>query len=528
MVPVGYRDDRNRPRMPTTRRRFLELSLSLPATVMAPPAAMAAPVFRSDPFRLGVASGYPTAQGVTLWTRLAPDPLAPGAGMTPEDVSVRWEIAADERFRRILKEGRSRAQAAYGHSVHVDVAGLAPERWYWYRFHAGAATSPIARTRTAPRPQTDLARVRFAFTSCQHYEQGYFVAYRPMLADAPDFILHLGDYIYESHWGVDLVRAHEAGEPETLDQYRARYACYKTDPDLQAAHAACPWMVVWDDHEVDNDYANDRSQDLDDPVRFLARRAAAYQAYYEHMPLPRAMRPRNGSVRLHAHLGFGRLLDLYLLDDRQYRSYQPCPRPGRGGGNNIENCAQRSDPRATLLGPEQERWLERELRAAPGRWNVLAQQTLMAQADSRAGPGERYYSDGWDGYPAARTRLLATLDARRIANPVVLGGDVHSFWVTDLKSDFADPRARTVATEFVTTSLTSQPIAEQRFEVARREEPHVRYATGLHRGYTRVDLTRGEMRVDLRAVASVTVPDPDCRTLASFRVESGRPGAQPA
>jgi phosphodiesterase/alkaline phosphatase D-like protein len=298
------------------------------------------------PFGLGVASGYPTATGVVLWTR-----LVGAASLTP--TSVTWEVAGDESMRTIVRRGEASAEPEWAHSVHVEAQGLEPDRWYWYRFSAGDAQSPIGRTRTAPVASAQPARLRFGFASCQHYEQGYFNAYRHMVADDPDLMVFLGDYIYESHWGRDLVRSHASPEPYTLDDYRARYALYKSDPDLQAAHAACPWLMTWDDHEVDNDYADDRPEDGMEKAQFLERRAAAYRAYYEHMPLPDRMRPKGPDMRIYTTLDWGTLTRFYALDDRQYRSWHACPRQGRRGGSNtvdIDQCAALSSPGRSMLG----------------------------------------------------------------------------------------------------------------------------------------------------------------------------------
>ncbi|HSC05549.1 MAG TPA: alkaline phosphatase D family protein, partial [Steroidobacteraceae bacterium] len=276
--------------------------------------------FERDPFSLGVASGYPSAEGMVLWTRLAPDPLAPDGGMPPSAVPVTWEVSRDEQFHGVASRGVAYAEPDWAHSVHVEVQGLEPAREYWYRFSAGGARSRVGRTHTAPASGARVERLRVAVASCQQYEHGYYAAYRHIVADDPDLIVHVGDYIYELTWGKDLVRHHGSGECYTLADYRARYALYRSDPDLAAAHAACPWLLTWDDHEVDNDYAGDSSEEADDPELFHARRAAAYRAYYEHMPLPRRAAPAGAAMRLYTSLPFGNLLNLHLLDERQYRS----------------------------------------------------------------------------------------------------------------------------------------------------------------------------------------------------------------
>ena len=500
------------------RRRFL---VSLCAMAALPVARPVAARFAAEPFALGVASGYPGAQSVVLWTRLT-------NLREPSPVRVRWEIAEDEALRRVVASGDATADPAWGHSVHVEPAGLAPGRWYWYRFAAGDARSPVGRTRTAPAPNAQAERLRFAFASCQQYEHGYYGAYRHLVADAPDLVAFLGDYIYEASWGRELLRSHGAPEAFTLDDYRARYALYKSDPDLQAAHAACPWIVTWDDHEVVNDYADDRGAASVSREDFLARRAAAYQAFYEHMPLPPAMRPVGASLRLHAHLDWGALARFCILDDRQYRSPHACPQPRKRGGPSTvvdaAQCAELEEPARSMLGAGQEAWLAEALGASPARWNVLAQQTRMAQWDTKAGPGRSAWTDGWDGYPQARRRLLAQIAERKVRNPVVIGGDVHAFNVAQLKADFDDPSSPVVASEFVGTSITSYGPSQERLSQVLPENPHLLFLEARRRGYVRVEVEPKLWRADLRGMASVRERDAACATIATFVVEDGRPG----
>jgi len=512
------------------RRQFLSGALALGATQLAPipRRAGAQPRFAASPFTLGVASGYPLPSGVVLWTRLAPAPLQPGGGMSPEVVPVEWEVASDDRMGQVVQRGTATATPEWAHSVHVEVEGLEPGRWYWYRFRAGGQVSVVGRTRTAPAGNAAVDRLRFAFASCQQYEQGYYGAYHRLLADDLDLVVFLGDYIYESSWGRDHVRKHGAPEPHTLDDYRIRHALYKTDPDLQAAHQACPWIFTWDDHEVANDYADDRSQFAHPREWFLLRRAAAYRAYYEHMPLRRQMVPMGSQMRLYHRVGFGTLVQFHMLDDRQFRSHQPCVGAGRGGSavTDAEACSERLDPRLTMLGEVQDRWLESGLDRSAARWNVIGQQTLMAQLDSKPGAGQRFWTDGWDGYPAARRRLLDYLGARKPANPVVIGGDVHMFWVTDLKPDFDDARSPVVASEIVGTSISSQNGRKQEdVDAIVADNAHVRFGNPTRRGYVRVEVTPQRLRADLRAMRSVTQPRAEADTLASFVVEDGRAGA---
>jgi len=502
------------------RRRFLEVLAALGVSQALPTCATDRKVsFDSYPFTLGVASGYPSPSGVVLWTRLM--------GLEPLEIPVRWEVAADEAMRQVIFSGETTADPAWAHSARVEVQGLEPDRWYWYRFTAGDARSPIGRTGTAPAAAAPAQRLRFAFASCQQYEQGFFGAYRHIVADQPDLVAFLGDYIYESSWGSDLVRSHDAPEPYSLADYRARHALYRSDPDLQAAHAACPWIVTWDDHEVDNDYANDRPEDGMGREEFLRRRAAAYRAYYEHLPLPPRMGPEGPNMRIYTHVDWGTLARFFVLDDRQYRSWHACPRPGwRGGSNTVDvsECTRIASPARSILGRAQERWLDGRLAASRAQWNVIAQQTRMAQMDELPGPGRRAWTDSWDGYPAARQRLLDSIAARKIQNPVVIGGDIHAFNVCQLKADFADPRSAVVASEFVGTSITSQGWPQERINEYLPDNPHVLYADSRYRGYVRVELDAKLWKADLRAMQTVQRRDAPCFTLASFVVEDGKAG----
>ncbi len=508
------------------RRRFLQAlsALGIGASFAARAQLNAKPAFPKNPFSLGVASGYPRPTSVALWTRLAPLPEAPGGGMAPEVVPVRWEIARDEGMSDLAAAGTAYATPEFAHSVHVEPAGLQPNRPYWYRFSAGDAQSPLGRTRTAPGLGARPSRLRFAFASCQQYEQGYYGAYRHMVADQPDVVLHLGDYIYESSWGREHVRKHDAPNPVTLDDYRARHALYKGDPDLQAAHAACPWLLTWDDHEVENDYAADRPGELFPVEWFLARRAAAYKAWYEHMPAPRWMVPAGPHMRIYTRVVYGNLATFYLVDDRQFRAPQACPRPGRAGGSFVDaaECAELADRQRTMLGATQENWLEGALGASRSRWNVLAQQTLRAQFNRAESGGKSIYTDGWDGYPAARRHLIESM--AKVPNPVVIGGDVHAFHVSQLKSDFDDPASPVLASEFVGTSISSQHGGQEWLDKRRAANPHLLFADGRFRGYVRAELAPKRMTVDLRAMESVRTRDAACNTLASFVVEDGRPG----
>ena len=480
--------------------------------------------FTTYPFTLGVASGSPTATGVLLWTRLAPEPLA-GGGLGPEAIDVRWEIAAAEKFARIVKTGTAKADAARAHSVHVEAEGLEPARWYHYRFIAGGVASAIGRTRTTPKPGVCDERFRLALGSCQHYEQGWFVAHRHLAAESPDLVAFVGDYIYESSRKSKRVREHHNGEPKTLSGYRDRYAQYKTDADLQAAHACAPWIATWDDHEVANDYAGDRGADLDPD--FLARRAAGYRAYFEHLPLrPSALRP-DGEFRLYGTHAWGALACLFVLDDRQYRAHQACPRTARGGSNVVgPDCTDRAREGRTMLGAAQERWLDTELAASKSRWNILVQQTLMAPASRPTDRGRQHWTDGWDGYPWARARLLESLVKSGAANPVVLGGDVHANYVANLHARPDDGDSPVIAAEFCGTSISAPGPNPKLVAAIRDANPHIRYADGSRRGYALLDFGRDRLEARLRVVDTVASRDAGISTAATFAVTAGRPGLE--
>ncbi|MDQ3611920.1 MAG: alkaline phosphatase D family protein [Actinomycetota bacterium] len=514
-----------------SRRRFLG---SAAAAALAAGAAQV-PLARAQrgparlvgyPFTLGVASGDPLPDSVVLWTRLAPAALS-GGGMPDRAVEVRWEVADDEGFSRVVRRGTEVARPALGHSVHAEPEGLQPGREYFYRFIAEGEASPTGRAKTAPIGSP--ASLVFAFASCQQYEHGYFTSYQHMAREDLDFVVHLGDYIYEYEpndfrAAGGNVRAHSGPEIITLDDYRNRYAQYKSDPDLQAAHAAFSWLVTWDDHEIDNNWADEVPEDGQPREAFLRRRASAFQAYYEHMPLRRASRPTGIDLQLYRRLAFGDLASFNVLDTRQYRSDQPCD------DRSVVGCDERLDPARTLTGEEQERWLLDGLGASRATWNVLAQQVFFAQRDFNTDDTQRFSTDAWDGYAANRDRILGFVEERNVANPIVITGDVHNNWACDLKADFDDPESRTLGSEFVGTSISTggngtdtTPFGEGVVE----ENPHIKFNNG-QRGYVRCALNRETWRTDFRVVPYVKRPGAPVETLRSFVVEAGNPGLNPA
>lgn len=494
------------------RRRFLKLAggvagAAAVAQVPAWTATAHAATLDPTPFTLGVASGEPSPDGVVLWTRLAPAPLDAGGGMGDDVVPVRWELARDEAFRRIERRDTYWARPEWAHSVHAQVDGLGPGRWYWYRFRALGGESVVGRTRTLPPRGESRGPLRFAVASCQAWAGGPYPAYRDMAEQELDFVLHLGDYIYETSRG-------------DLAEFRRLHTLYKTSADLRRAHARFPFITTWDDHEVQNNYAGDVPGAAGDGRPFLERRANAYKAYYEHLPLDLRSIPRGPDMDLYRRFRWGRLAEFSVLDTRQYRSDQPC------GDGRREPCEETFDPARTMTGPEQERWLLRGLERSDARWNVIAQQTIMAEFDYDLGPGEVYNLDQWDGYPAARQRIVSHLQRERVANPVVLSGDWHSNWVNDVKADFADPGSATVASEFVGTSISSGIGWDAAVREGLDANPHVRFYEGGYRGYVLCEVTRDRWDATLRIVTNPRDAASPAYTLAAFTVAAGRPGAR--
>jgi alkaline phosphatase D len=481
------------------------------------------PSFTGYPFTLGVASGEPRASSVVLWTRLAAEPVH-GGGVGADPVPVIWELAEDETFGRVLQSGTAVAQAAWAHSVHVEVDGLEAGRWYFYRFMAGDEVSPVGRTRTAPAPEAPPGQLRFGLGSCQNFESGYYAAHRHLKDDDVDLMVFVGDYIYEGPGRPDRVRRHIGGEPRTLEEYRNRHAQYKTDPDLQALHAAVPWVLTWDDHEVDNNYAGKQSEFL--VPDFPKRRAAAYRAYYEHMPLRRRAQPRSSGMVLRSRRDWGRLARLHLLDGRQHRTPQACPPPGRGGAALIdESCKQLHARGRTILGRAQERWLADGLRETAERWNLIAQQTLMARASIKLDGRRRVSSDGWDGYPDARNRLLGAIADNGLRSCIVLSGDAHAAFVCDLKPDFDAAQSPVLAAEFCGTSISSGGRPQSLTDALVQENPHMHYGESSQRGYWLFDVTAERCTARLRLIDDPADRHAGIATAVTFAVDAGRPGA---
>jgi alkaline phosphatase D len=481
------------------------------------------PRFADDPFTLGVASGDPTATGGVLWTRLAPRPFEPDGGMELRTV-VTWEVADDDGFKKIVKTGRATAGEELSYSIHVDVDGLTPDRWYFYRFQSGQATSPVGRFRTAPADGAKTA-LKFAVASCQRWDQGLFTAYEHMAKEELDLVTHLGDYIYEGSSPANAVRKHQGLEIRTVDDYRRRYAQYKSDPALQAAHARCPWVVVWDDHEVDNNYAGVHGEnDMESVEQMRARRAAGYQAWWEHQPVRVPRVTSWADLTITRTINWGALARFWMLDTRQYRDDQAC-----GDGTKTVPCGDWADPKRTMMGATQEQWLFNGLGASKSHWQVIGNQVMMAPNDSGPGPEMRLALDQWGGYPAARDRLLNTIAQRAANRTVVLTGDIHTHWANELHSEFSRPDRPVVAAEFVGTSISSDGDGSgepgERMKTQLAENPHIKWFHN-RRGYITCSVDEQQWLSEYRTVAYVTKPGAPLETAARFRLEHGKPGLQ--
>ncbi len=519
----------------TTRRRFLAGALAAGAAVPlagfgAPGCSIVPPHRPPQPpadlpdglFALGVASGDPLPTAVVLWTRLAPVPLE-GGGMPAVDVPVRWELATNDRFHGHVRRGDVVATPEHGHSVHVDVRGLRPASWYWYRFIVGDQVSTVGRTRTAPAPGHHRDPLRFLYASCQNWQDGFWPLWLHAPDDDPDVVLHLGDYIYEGGVSASAVRQHNSHEVRTLDAYRNRYGLYKGDPALQGIHAAAPWIVIWDDHEVENNYAGLLPEVPAEAPGFPARRAAAYQAWWEHQPV-RLPAPTGPDLTIYRTFDWGRLARFYALDGRQYRSDQPCD---DGAGDFGTTCAERTAASQTMLGATQEAWLGQELAGSRATWDVIANQTVMT---SMPLAGVLYNRDQWDGYPAARQRLFDQIRAAQADNVLVITGDIHAAGVGNLVGENPDGTSATevFGSELVASSISSSfgdalaDIAQQLIAAL----PHVKFADTHRRGYMFTDVTDTEAVTTFRVVDSTATPDNPVHTAGTWTTLAGTPGIQ--
>ena len=483
--------------------------------------------FTKNPFSLGVASGDPDSNSVVLWTRLAPDPLTSNGGMPDLSVPVKWQICSDENMKNVVASGQQLATPQLGHSVHVTVGNLKPENWYWYQFSVNGEESVIGRTRTMPKRFASPKKMSFAFASCQSLEQGYFTAYDSMAKDELDLVFHLGDYIYEYKAGNQgTIRKHHGKEIESLSDYRVRHAQYKMDQLLQKMHARCPWFVTWDDHELDNNCADDISEQKNiKPINFLIRRAAAYQAYYENMPLRRTSLPSGPSMQLYRKGSFGQLAEFMVLDGRQYRSDQP--------NNDVRSPLNEAaiNPESTMLGTAQRNWLKQSLIESRGTWNILAQQVMMGMVGTPNSKNPMNYSmDQWPGYTYERMDLLRFMADRKILNPVVLTGDIHSNWANELRVDDGKMDTPSVAAEFVGTSIASGGDGQDRIKDQDKlisNNPFIKFHN-RQRGYVKCTLTQKTWTTDFMVADKVTTPDGKITKRTSLVLENGSPSIKQA
>lgn len=546
------------------RRSFLALGAAATGAVLVPATpALAGRTVRSSGsvFRLGVASGDPLPDSVILWTRLAPKPLELDGGMGKATATVEWEIATDEAFANVVARGAEEATPTYGHSVHVDVKGLTPDSWYYYRFRHGAELSPVGRTRTTPELGASMERLRVGQTSCANWQSGYYQLYDDMAAQELDYWLALGDYIYEygdrGYMRPTQTKPTRAipwkNETFTIGQYRRQYGLYRGSPELQALHASAPYSVIWDDHEVDNNFAAGKSggDGQKDLIKFHKRRAAGFQAFWENHALrvPRPD-PRPRRMRIYREITWGTLATFLMLDGRQYRSDQPGDNTPNDFGKWVRGM---TDPRATMLGPKQEAWLKERLDDSTAKWTFLAQQTVVSSINGSVGlglPADGLYNyDSWDGYWVPRQRLTSAIQQGQVRNPVVLTGDFHCNLALDMLDAWPDPRdfpsmaecikatltwdRPTVAAEIATGAISSPTFFGEGGIVAAAgpptlaKTPWAAYGELLNNGYVLHDITSEADRATFRvcqAIKPVRTPEGTPRDDKTVVIADGVPG----
>ena len=518
-----------------SRRDLLKWTVAATAPLAYSLSSAQAPL-KHNPFTLGVASGSPNHHSVVLWTRLMPDANSAQSYFANADVTVQWEVADDEHFKVNRRSGQVVALATLAHSVHLELEGLQSDRWYFYRFQLGDAQSTVGRTRTLPHPEAMVQKLRVAYASCQRWEHGYFSAYDHMAQENLDMVLFLGDYIYEYAAAANPVRIPAGGWVTSLSDYRNRYALHKSEKSLQAMHAQCPWLVTWDDHEVSNDYAGlVRGFSGNITLDFEAQRAQAYQAFYEHMPLRASALTRSleglargAEMRIYGQVAYGKLANIYVLDDRQYRDRQVCNK-GLGFGSSWVDpaqCEEWLNPQRTLLGSTQEQWVNQSFansRNDQRVWNVLAQQTLFGRRDYKLGAGQSLWNDGWDGYAAARQRMTQSMKNNALKNPVLIGGDVHENWVGHVMADAYKDDSAKLGVEFCGAGITARSAGNSKLTERLAENPHFIFADSERKGYGVVEFTAKQIQTELRVVDDVRQPQTKIETLAKFEVEAGVP-----
>ncbi|WP_176593901.1 alkaline phosphatase [Sphingobium sp. EM0848] len=511
------------------RRQLIQAGAGLALITGVSHSPLFAAPLGANPFTLGVAAGDPWPDGFVIWTRLAPRPLDEHGGMPAVHVPVRWEVAEDQGFTRVVRKGEAVAMPELAHSVHVEVDGLRPHRPYWYRFAvAGSDSSPVGMARTAPAADAVVDRLRIGVAGCQHYEMGFYDAWRHLAAEPDlDLIFHYGDYIYEGgatplgprDKGWTAVRQHVGNEIYSIDDYRRRHAQYRSDPNLQAAHAACAFAASFDDHEVDNNWASDFDQDGTDPAIFALRRFIALQAWYEHMPVRKAQFPTPAGLTAYRRLDYGRLMRMHVLDTRSYRSDQPC------GDDSVKNpCPPAARMQPDMLGKAQENWLDEGL-GNGATWNLLAQQIMVMPIDLRSADAREplYATDLWDGYRPARARLIDSSRKHRLTNVVIASGDHHKHVAGTVPARDDDLDGEKIAVEFLATSITSGGNGDgvAGLEHIVRNNPQIDLYTD-QRGYQLFDITPKLWRTDVKVMDRVESPGGSLKTLASYAVTPDR------
>ena len=510
-----------------TRRKLIQSTAAgIAASTFAAPAILRAQSwFRDYPFKLGVAAGDPAADGFVIWTRIAPEPFERHSGVSTSALPVQWEVAEDSGFRTVAAKGETLARPELGHSVHVEVEGLKPDRPYWYRFYIGSDRSLAGRARTLPAAGASIEKLKFGVCGCQHYESGYFTAFREIAKqDDLAFVYHYGDFIYEYAYDyqygperlpVPKTREHRLREVYSLDDYRQHYAQYLLDLDLQAARSVHAFVPTFDDHEIQNNWVQNFSQDDSVPAEvFALRRQAAMQAWYENMPVRRSMLPNAGIISANRRLTFGNLAAINVLDTRSFRSDQPC-----GDRWGVTPCEGVFDKDAQVLGEAQERWLDSSLERGDTRWTGVAQQVMMMPLNRSVyddQPELAYNLDSWAGYDAPRLRMMSRLG--KVSNAVVLTGDEHQNYAGLLMSD-----DKPVAAECVITSVSSGGDGQDQRSGSDRVLANNRQLQFINdqRGFGLCEVTRDEWRTDFMVLDKVSTRDGMLTKRASAVIGAG-------
>jgi alkaline phosphatase D len=513
------------------RRQFLIAGLATGVAAAALPnyAAMArkrrVPVAKSGTFPLGVASGFPYPRGTILWTKL---------GEAKRTSRLKLQVAKDRHFKNVVLEKTVTARAERDFTARTRVRGLLPAHEYFYRFHTKDKGSPVGQFRTAP-PSDSNTPLRIAFISCQSYEAGFYNAHAAIAKEDVDLVLHLGDYIYESHYydgfRKDTSGFNHDGNVEFLPEYRQKYNLYKSDPDLQAMHASHNFVAVWDDHEVEDNYADGLASSHAQPgmtnnglprrISIQERRANAYQAYFNYMPRLRFDGDRD---RIYEHVRIGKLVDLILTDERQYRDQQPC------NDVQITPCADEQDPNRTMLGAKQKAWFKQTLAGSPQTWKLWANEVMLMGLQTAPQMGVN--NDQWDGYAAERRELLEFVLASNVKNLVPLTGDIHSFFTGTATTDGSDT-GTPVCGEFVGGSATSHGLPEETGldpnvikGLANLLDHHINYIDLVNRGYSVLEVTPSQVSCEFKKVQIQSRDGGQAASMAKFVLASGSTAPQ--